>query len=394
MLAAAEKIYVASRAVPSTKAVNGTAVERAPARGLLELILDYSADAIFVLDLETEECIYVSNAVRSLLGREPRELIGRSLIKFVHPSDAAEVLARSIQRREGRGARTAVSRMHHRDGRWIWIQATASVPVDYAGRTLTIFTVAGASERVRAELGLRASRMHLRRLVSQVGGEDGFLPTRDGTYDLAVEALAAALELRDDQTGEHARRVTELALELTRTIDPGLAAESELRHAYLLHDIGKIGIPDAILLKRTPLSERELTTMRMHTTLGEHLLSFVPFLSDLAHDVIACHHENWDGSGYPWGLRGEEIPLAARIFSVADAFDGITNDRPYRKARSVAEAIREIERASGSQFDPAVVEVFLRALRARPSEKPQVRSSGPRSARNGAGGSLRGKAPV
>jgi PAS domain S-box-containing protein len=347
---------------------------------LLRLAIEHGADAIFVLDLATEECVFVSPAVRSLLGREPRELAGRSLIEFVHPADAAEVLARSLLRRQGRGARTAVSRMLHSDGRWIWVQATASAPVDHCGRTLTVFTVAYAAERVRAELGLRASRVHLRRLVAQVGGDDGYLRTKDGNYDLAVEALAAALELRDDETCQHARRVTELALELTRAIDPVLAAEPELRYAYLLHDIGKIGIPDAILQKPTPLSDQEMTTMRMHTALGEHLLSFIPLLSDLAHDVIAYHHEYWDGTGYPWGLSGAEIPLAARIFAVADAYDGITNDRPYRRARTAAEALVEIERSSGSQFDPAVVEVCLRILRARAG-----RPAAQRSARAGRG---------
>jgi PAS domain S-box-containing protein len=334
---------------------------RGPSRadGFFQALVENSPDTIFLVDLETEECIYVSPAVRSLLGREPDALIGRPLTDFVHPDDASEVLARSAARRKGRGVHTAVTRMSHGERAWVWVQATASAAVELEGRTTAIFTVTGATERVRAELGLRSARLRLRRVLDRVGDESTFLQTRDGTYDPTVEALAAALELRDDETGQHARRVADFALALTRAIDPELAAEPDLRYGFLLHDIGKIGIPDAILLKRGSLSEREARVLQMHTTLGEHLIASIPFVSDLAHDVVAYHHERWDGSGYPWGLRGQAIPLAARIFAVADAFDAITNDRPYRKARPVAAAIAEMERGSGSQFDPAVVSAFV-----------------------------------
>jgi HD-GYP domain-containing protein (c-di-GMP phosphodiesterase class II) len=152
---------------------------------------------------------------------------------------------------------------------------------------------------------------------------------------------------------------TDFALALTRAIDPELATEPDLRYGFLLHDIGKIGVLDAILLERGSLSDREKRILHMHTTLGEHLLAFDPFVSDLAHDVVAYHHERWDGSGYPWGLRRQAIPLAARIFAVADAFDAITNDRPYCNARPVAAALAEIERGAGSEFDPAVVSAFV-----------------------------------
>jgi HD-GYP domain-containing protein (c-di-GMP phosphodiesterase class II) len=249
--------------------------------------------------------------------------------------------------------------MSHHDGAWVWVQATASPVLAYDGRSAAVFTVAAAAERVRAEMGLRSARIRLRRLLGQIGTEHSYLQTRDGSYDLTVEALAAALELRDDETSQHTRRVTEFALALTRIVDPALARERDLRYGFLLHDIGKIGVPDAILLKPGRLTDRELRTVQMHTTLGEHLLSFIPFLSDLAHDVVAYHHERWDGAGYPWGLRGKAIPLAARIFAVADAFDALTNDRPYRRARSVAAAITEIQDAAGSQFDPAVVAAFV-----------------------------------
>jgi PAS domain S-box-containing protein len=325
------------------------------------VLVENSPDTIFLIDLETEECMYVSPAVRSLLGREPDGMVGRPLTDFVHPDDASELLSRSAARREGRGVRTAVTRMSHGERAWVWVQATASPVVQLEGRATAVFTVTGASERVRAELGLRSARLRLRRVVDRVGGEDGggLLQTRDGTYDLTVEALAAALELRDDETGQHARRVTDLALALTRAIDPELAAEPDLRYGFLLHDIGKLGVPDAILLKPRALTEREMRILQMHTMLGEHLLASVPFVSDLAHDIVAYHHERWDGCGYPWGLRGEAIPLAARIFAVADAFDAITNDRPYREARPMAVAVAEIDRGAGTQFDPAVVSAFV-----------------------------------
>lgn len=326
---------------------------------LYRMLVEGCTDTVFLIDLETEECIYVSPAVRFLLGRSPEELIGRALTDFVHPDEVAEVLARSARRREGRGPRPTVTRMLHADGTSVWVQAAASPVRSYHGRSVTEFTVAGAAERARAELGLHNARLRLRRLLDKVAGGAEHLPARDGSYDLAVEALAAALELRDDETGLHARRVTDLALALTRVIDPQLAREPELRYGYLLHDIGKIGIPDSILLNPDHLNPQEIRTLHTHTTLGEHLVSFIPFLSDIAHDVIADHHERWDGSGYPLGLAGEDIPLAARIFAVADAFDAITHPRPYRTARSVSEAIEEIRKSAGTHFDPSIVTAFV-----------------------------------
>ncbi|HWQ24805.1 MAG TPA: HD-GYP domain-containing protein [Gaiellaceae bacterium] len=153
--------------------------------------------------------------------------------------------------------------------------------------------------------------------------------------------------------------MTEIALELTRKVDPVLARSRELRYGFLLHDIGKIGVPDAILLKPGPLTRAEMKRLEQHTTLGEQLVSSIPFLSGVARQVIAHHHERWDGRGYPAGLKGEEIPLAARIFAVADAFDAITSDRPYRGASSLEVALTELQRHAGSQFDPAMVEAFV-----------------------------------
>lgn len=179
------------------------------------------------------------------------------------------------------------------------------------------------------------------------------------SYATTVRALAAALELRDDETGGHAERVTRLALELAKSIDPGFLGDPELEYGFLLHDLGKIGVPDSILLKPGPLTSHERETMRDHPILGERIVARVPYLRGTARQIVAAHHERWDGTGYPRRLRGVQVPQAARIFAVVDAFDAMTNERPYRAAMKIEQALAEIKRCSGSQFDPLVAEAFL-----------------------------------
>jgi ribonuclease P protein subunit RPR2 len=181
----------------------------------------------------------------------------------------------------------------------------------------------------------------------------------EASYRTTVRALAAALELRDDQTGAHAERVTELALRLAARVAPDLVSDPELEYGFLLHDLGKIGVPDAVVLKPGPLDPDEMEAMRRHVELGERIVARIPYLGGLARQVIAAHHERWDGKGYPRGLAGEEIPLPARIFAVVDTFDAMTNDRPYRRALPVEEALAEIRSGAGTQFDPKVVRAFV-----------------------------------
>jgi HD-GYP domain-containing protein (c-di-GMP phosphodiesterase class II) len=178
-------------------------------------------------------------------------------------------------------------------------------------------------------------------------------------YGTTVLALSVALDLRDDQTGGHAERVASLALELTRTATSDLAEDPQLEYGFLLHDVGKIGIPDAILLKPGPLTAAERAEMETHTYLGERIVARVPYLGGLARQIVASHHERWDGTGYPSRLGGQQIPLAARIFALADAWDAMTNDRPYRNAMPIDRARQEIENGTGTQFDPALVGPFL-----------------------------------
>jgi ribonuclease P protein subunit RPR2 len=177
------------------------------------------------------------------------------------------------------------------------------------------------------------------------------------SYVATVRALTNAVEARDAYTAKHAERVAAYGLELATRIDPDLAAEPELEFGFLLHDIGKVAIPDGILHKAEELTPEESALMHRHAVIGFEILSAIPFLEG-ASRIVRHHHERWDGKGYPDGLKGEQIPLAARIFSVADTLDAITTRRPYRQAASLEEARATITQGAGTQFDPGVVEVL------------------------------------
>jgi PAS domain S-box-containing protein len=180
-------------------------------------------------------------------------------------------------------------------------------------------------------------------------------------YDETIEGWAAALELRDHDTEGHSRRVTEHTLTMARAAGMSPDELTHVRRGALLHDIGKIGVPDNILQKPGPLDDNEWIIMREHPKISYQLLSKVMYLKP-ALDIPYCHHEHWDGSGYPRGLKGEEIPLAARLFTVVDVYDALTSDRPYRKAWTREQALKHIKAEAGKQFDPKVVKLFLKTL--------------------------------
>jgi putative nucleotidyltransferase with HDIG domain len=179
------------------------------------------------------------------------------------------------------------------------------------------------------------------------------------SYDITLEALGDALDLKDSETEGHSKRVTAYTIALARAMGIAPAEIKVIARGAFLHDIGKMAIPDEILRKPAALNPDEQEVMREHCTRGFHILRKIPFLSGAA-EIVFSHQEHYDGSGYPNGLRGGEIPIGARIFAVADTLDAITSDRPYRKASSFDAARQEILRCSGTQFDPSVVEVFLK----------------------------------
>jgi putative nucleotidyltransferase with HDIG domain len=179
------------------------------------------------------------------------------------------------------------------------------------------------------------------------------------SYDATIEGWSRALDLRDKETEGHTQRVTELAERLARQLGMRDADLVHVRRGALLHDIGKMGVPDAILHKPAVLDDAEWEIMRTHPTLARDLLEPIAYLRP-ALDIPYCHHEKWDGTGYPRGLKGEEIPLAARLFAVVDVWDALTSERPYRPAWSKEQARAYIQEQAGKHFDPRVVEAFLR----------------------------------
>ena len=177
-------------------------------------------------------------------------------------------------------------------------------------------------------------------------------------YDATIAGWSRAMDLRDKETEGHTQRVTDLTLKLASAMNITDSQLTHIRRGALLHDIGKMGVPDSILLKTDGLTDEEWEKMRKHTDFAYDMLSSIRYLQP-ALDIPYCHHEKWDGSGYPRGLKGEQIPIAARIFAVADVWDAITSDRPYRKGWSKEQALEHIKEQSGKYFDPQVVEEFL-----------------------------------
>ena len=244
------------------------------------------------------------------------------------------------------------------------IEALRVGAFDYIMKPFDLRQVEAAVKRALEHYELREAKRryenHLEELVAQRTTQlDQALRSLEDAYRSTLKALTSALETRDAETHGHSERVVTFSLRLGRELGLDKEQMTALEFGSLLHDIGKIGVPDAILRKPSKLDEREWAKMREHPLHGQAILREIAFLEGAAR-VVAQHHERWDGSGYPLGLKGCEIELNARIFAVADAFDAMISDRVYRRGRSYEAAAEELDAWAGRQFDPQVVEAFHR----------------------------------
>jgi PAS domain S-box-containing protein len=314
--------------------------------GTLDLLATADLDGYFTR---------VNPAWHRLLGYSEQAMCAKPFIDFVHPDDREMTIAETQGLVDG-GHETVGFRNRYRaaDGSYVWLEWSASASltdglIHAVARDVTV--------QHEAEHQLANNAKCLEKLVEERTRE------LDAARAETLRQLAIAAEYRDDETYQHTERVGHVAAKLALRLELPAGQVTLLRQAAPLHDVGKLAIPDAILLKAGKLTAEEYDVMKTHAALGARLLSSgsSPVLQ-MAAVIAATHHERWDGDGYPKGLRGEAIPLVGRIVAVADVFDALTHDRPYKRAWSVEDAIAEIGRGAGTQFDPRVVTAFL-ALR-------------------------------
>jgi len=312
----------------------------------------------------------VNPAWERTLGHSPETMCSRPFIDFVHPDDREATIAETAALAEG--SRDSVgfrNRYRTADGTYLWLEWSASASPSEG----VIHAVArDISTQREAEQQLANNAKWLETRVAERTRE------LDDAHAETLHRLAIAAEYRDDETFEHTGRVGVSAAAIAERLGLGADQVKLVREAAPLHDVGKLAIPDRILLKPGKLTAQEWEVMKAHAALGADLLSgsSSPVLQ-MAAVIAASHHERWDGTGYPSGLAGEEIALVGRVVAVADVFDALTHDRPYKPAWPVDQAVGEIRRAAGSQLDPRVVAAFLTLHKDAPataeSGRPQQR---------------------
>jgi PAS domain S-box-containing protein/putative nucleotidyltransferase with HDIG domain len=289
--------------------------------------------------------LYVSPACEIIMGYEPEELIGQDVLPLVHPDDKAYLLQLFRSTRVDDPTMAIPYRAQRKNGEYIWLETTARIIYGQDHKVIEIQASSrDITERKQAQVALQRAHIDLQE-----------------AYDKTIEGWVLALDLRDRETEGHTQRVTEMTLKLARDLDCTEEEVVHIRRGALLHDIGKMGVPDKLLQKPGPLTDEEWLEMRKHPDYAYQMLSKISYLHQ-ALIIPYYHHERWDGSGYPHKLKGEDIPLFARLFAVVDVWDALSSDRPYRKRMPPKDVVEYLEKEAGRLFDPYIVEKFLQLV--------------------------------
>jgi PAS domain S-box-containing protein/putative nucleotidyltransferase with HDIG domain len=316
-------------------------VQLSESEAQFRLLAENSSDMISKHDT-AGTFLYVSPACRAILGYTPEELVGTSVTRLIHPDDAQQFIDLLAIREWNDITVTIDYRARHKNGEYIWIETTARLFFDeLSGQQEFQSSSRNITERKESEAQLQRAHSDLQE-----------------AYDKTIEGWVLALDLRDRETEGHTQRVTTKTEELARALGFTDKEITHIRRGALLHDMGKMGIPDEILQKPGPLTDDEWVIMRRHPEMAYQMLSQIKYLKE-AIIIPYYHHERWDGSGYPHKLKGEDIPLQARLFAVVDVWDALSSDRPYRKKMAHKEVIEYLKKETGILFDPQVMEKFL-----------------------------------
>ncbi len=286
--------------------------------------------------------LYVSPACRTILGYAPEDLIGTPITPLIHPEDASQLIS-LLASSTGEDITTTLNyRARRKNGEYVWLETTARL----------FFDKNSQQQEFQA-----SSRDITERKQSQEALQQAHTDLQEA-YDRTIEGWVLALDLRDRETEGHTKRVTEMTVKLARKLNCTDEELIHIRRGALLHDMGKMGIPDEILQKPGPLTDDEWIVMRRHPQYAYQMLAPINYLKQ-ALIIPYYHHERWNGSGYPHKLKEKDIPLFARLFAVVDVWDALSSDRPYRKAMPLKEVVDYLQKESGNLFDSDIVNTFL-----------------------------------
>lgn len=321
---------------------------------LYRSLIEHSLDVVSILSGDGT-LLYDNPSVELVLGYAQGELVGANAFELVHPDDLAGAMKLLSSTLTTAGAQASITlRFRHKDGSWRILESIGKSILAPDGAQQVILNSRDVTEVVTSTVSLRRARDELTLAVHERTRE-----VEEAHIEM-LERLARAAECRDDDTGEHTRRVGEVASRLAAALDLPAAEVELIRRTAPLHDIGKIGIVDAILRKPGPLTAAEFGIMKGHTILGAKILAGGRSEFMRSAEAIALrHHERWDGTGYPQGLAGDEIPVFARIVAIADVFDALSHDRPYRPAWALERVMETIRSGRSRHFDPTFTDRFL-----------------------------------